>query len=52
MRKICYISGTRADFGLLSSTLIKASKHPNLDIYICLTGMHVLDNIGNLGKTA
>lgn len=52
MRKICYVSGTRADFGLISSTLIKASQHPDLDISVCLTGMHVLDNIGDLGKTA
>lgn len=52
MRKICYISGTRADFGLISSTLIKASQHPNLDISVCITGMHSLENIGDLGKTA
>lgn len=52
MRKICYVSGTRADFGLLSSTLVKASQHPDLDISVCLTGMHALDSIGELGKTA
>jgi GDP/UDP-N,N'-diacetylbacillosamine 2-epimerase (hydrolysing) len=52
MKKICYVSGTRADFGLISSTLIKASKHPDLDVSVCITGMHALDSIGDLGRTA
>lgn len=51
MKKICYVSGTRADFGLISSTLVKASQHPELDISVCITGMHALENIGDLGKT-
>lgn len=52
MRKICYISGTRADFGLMKSTLIQAAQSPFLDISVCITGMHDLNGIGALGKTA
>lgn len=50
-RRICYISGTRADFGLMASTLQKIKNHPDLDINICVTGMHCLENIGEIGQT-
>ena len=46
MRKIIYVSGTRADFGLMQSTLQKASDDPELDISICVTGMHLSTRFG------
>lgn len=47
MRKICYVSGTRADFGLMSSTLKKLHNHPKIDLTICVTAMHLSPTYGN-----
>ncbi len=47
MRKIIYVSGTRADFGLLSSTLKQAQMDSALDISVCVTGMHLALEYGN-----
>ena len=46
-RKIMYISGTRADYGLMSSLLYKIHNHPNLSLDIIVTGMHLMDEFGN-----
>lgn len=46
MRKIIYVSGTRADFGLMESTLHMAADHPELDVSICVTGMHLSTHFG------
>jgi GDP/UDP-N,N'-diacetylbacillosamine 2-epimerase (hydrolysing) len=41
MRRICYISGTRADFGLMQSTLSQIAKDVRLDLSVIVTGMHL-----------
>jgi GDP/UDP-N,N'-diacetylbacillosamine 2-epimerase (hydrolysing) len=41
MRHICYVTGTRADFGLMRSTLEKIENSPNLKLSIAVTGMHL-----------
>mgnify|MGYP001049651759 CR=1 FL=1 len=46
MRKILYISGSRADYGLMRETLFKIKKHPNLDLEIVATGMHLMPEFG------
>lgn len=46
MRRIAYVSGTRADFGLLANTLCAAAADPRLQIEICVTGMHLLPQYG------
>ena len=38
-RKLVYVSGTRADFGLMASTLLQASRV--LDLGVAVTGMHL-----------
>jgi UDP-hydrolysing UDP-N-acetyl-D-glucosamine 2-epimerase len=45
-RKIMYISGTRADYGLMRSTLLCIKKHPKLDLEIVATGMHLIPEFG------
>lgn len=50
MRKIIYVSGTRADFGLMESTLQLAASDPQLDISICVTGMHLSSRFGETVK--
>jgi GDP/UDP-N,N'-diacetylbacillosamine 2-epimerase (hydrolysing) len=41
MRKVCYISGTRADFGLMLKTLHAIASHPALSLSVVVTGMHL-----------
>lgn len=41
MRHICYVSGTRADFGLMHSTLSQISATPGVNLSILVTGMHL-----------
>ncbi|MCG9026035.1 UDP-N-acetylglucosamine 2-epimerase [Laribacter hongkongensis] len=40
-KKICYISGTRADYGLMVSTLKEIAVHPALSLSVLATGMHL-----------
>ncbi|MFJ9534529.1 UDP-N-acetylglucosamine 2-epimerase [Herbaspirillum sp. NPDC101396] len=47
MRKICYITGTRADFGLMQSTLELIDKAPGLELSLIVTGMHLLEEYGS-----
>lgn len=47
MRKVCYITGTRADFGLMQSTLEKIASAEELDLSIIVTGMHLLEEYGS-----
>lgn len=46
MRKILYISGTRADYGLMKCTLDKIQNHPELELEIIVTGMHLMEEFG------
>jgi GDP/UDP-N,N'-diacetylbacillosamine 2-epimerase (hydrolysing) len=47
MRRVCYISGTRADFGLMRSTLLILRDHLELDLSVIVTGMHLSQAYGN-----
>ena len=46
-RKILYVSGTRADYGLMKHTLQEIKNHPSLDLIILATGMHLMPEFGN-----
>lgn len=46
-RKILYISGTRADYGLMRSVLFAIRDHPLLHVEIIATGMHLMSEFGN-----
>ena len=45
MKKIVYISGTRADFNLMTRTLLELKK--KIEITIIATGMHLSEKWGN-----
>ena len=45
LRKIIYLSGTRADFGLMQSTLILLAKVA--DVSVAVTGMHLAQDFGH-----
>lgn len=47
MRKICYITGTRADFGLMEGTLKAIAADPRLELSLVVTGMHLLARYGH-----
>lgn len=46
IRKVLYISGTRADYGLMRSVLKCIHEHPCLTLEIAVTGMHLMEEFG------
>ncbi len=45
-RHICYISGTRADFGLMQAALQQIHSSPGLKLSVVATGMHLSPEFG------
>ena len=45
-RKICVVSGTRADFGLLTPLLRQINKDKDLELQFIVTGMHLSTEFG------
>ncbi len=46
-RRVLYVSGTRADFGLMQRTLSAIAADPRLELGIAVTGMHLLAAYGH-----
>ncbi len=46
LRKICVVTGTRAEFGLLMPLLNEIESDPSLDLQIIVTGMHLSPEFG------
>ena len=46
LRRIAYLSGTRADFGLMVSTLRAIAADPRLSLGLIVTGMHLSERFG------
>jgi GDP/UDP-N,N'-diacetylbacillosamine 2-epimerase (hydrolysing) len=46
-RHVCYISGTRADFGLMRSTLERIQASADLRLSVIVTGMHLSPRYGS-----
>jgi GDP/UDP-N,N'-diacetylbacillosamine 2-epimerase (hydrolysing) len=46
MKRVCVITGTRAEYGLLYWTLKALEKEPAIDLQICATGMHLSPEFG------
>ncbi|HEY0008782.1 MAG TPA: UDP-N-acetylglucosamine 2-epimerase, partial [Tepidisphaeraceae bacterium] len=49
-RRICYVTGTRAEFGLMRSTLDAIRSHPALELQLVVTGMHLSRSHGRTIK--
>lgn len=47
MRKVLYITGTRADYGLMRSTLKEIDSREDLELMVVVTGMHLMPEFGN-----
>jgi GDP/UDP-N,N'-diacetylbacillosamine 2-epimerase (hydrolysing) len=41
LRKVCFVTGTRAEFGLMRSTLEAIQAHADLGLQLVCTGMHL-----------
>jgi GDP/UDP-N,N'-diacetylbacillosamine 2-epimerase (hydrolysing) len=46
MIKICVVSGTRAEYGLLYWTMKAIQDNSNLELSVCVTGMHLSPEFG------
>src|SRR3989344_4724139 len=46
-KRIAYISGTRADFGLMTPILKAINKSDKLNLQVYTTGIHLMDKFGN-----
>ncbi|HEY8667123.1 MAG TPA: UDP-N-acetylglucosamine 2-epimerase [Tepidisphaeraceae bacterium] len=40
-RRVCFVTGTRAEFGLMGGVLRAIQKHPRLSLQLVVTGMHL-----------
>lgn len=49
-RKICVVTGSRADYGLLYPVLKAVERNRKLELSIIVTGMHLLPEFGNTVK--
>ncbi len=46
MKKILFITGTRADYGKLKPLMLEVEQSPDLECYIFATGMHLISRYG------
>jgi UDP-N-acetylglucosamine 2-epimerase (hydrolysing) len=46
MKKVAFLTGTRADYGKLKPLIMPLLKDPNFEIHILVTGMHLLEKYG------
>ena len=47
VKKIIFVTGTRADFGKIKSTIKRLQKNKNYKIIIIVTGMHLMQKYGS-----
>lgn len=46
MKRICVLTATRAEYGLLKPVIVKLNALPRLDVRIAVTGMHLSPDFG------
>jgi UDP-N-acetylglucosamine 2-epimerase (non-hydrolysing)/GDP/UDP-N,N'-diacetylbacillosamine 2-epimerase (hydrolysing) len=46
MRRVVYLTGTRADYGLFYQALRQIEEHPDLDLELIVTAMHLAPEFG------
>lgn len=46
-RKVCVVTGTRAEFGLLRWLMDEIAQHAQLDLQVAVTGMHLSPEFGS-----
>ncbi|MCM1154907.1 MAG: UDP-N-acetylglucosamine 2-epimerase [Roseburia sp.] len=46
MKKVCVVTGTRAEYGLLKSLIQKINNDPDMELQLVVTGMHLSPEFG------
>ena len=46
LRKVLYITGTRADYGLMHNALELLDNDENIQLEVAVTGMHLMEEFG------
>ena len=46
MRRVVYLTGNRADYGLFSQALRRIGEHPGLELHLIVTAMHLAPEFG------
>lgn len=46
MKRILFLTGTRADFGKLKYLMHYVNEHPDMELHVLVTGMHMLKRYG------
>ncbi len=49
-RRIAIVTGTRAEYGLLTSTMRAIEVHPRLELQLVVTGIHLLREFGHTAR--
>lgn len=47
MKKICFVTSTRADYGLIRPLIIELKKYSDVELNLIVTGTHLLPEFGN-----
>lgn len=47
MHRVCVVTGTRAEYGLLRQILLKLKYNESIDLQLVVTGSHLSENFGN-----
>ncbi|WP_100332359.1 UDP-N-acetylglucosamine 2-epimerase [Bacillus xiapuensis] len=50
MKKVLFLTGTRADYGKIKSLMKEVEKHNEFELHIFVTGMHMLSKYGSTWK--
>ena len=43
MKKICIVTATRAEYGLLNPLIVEFKRNENYDVRVVVTGTHLLE---------
>ena len=46
LRKVCVVTGSRAEYGLLRGLMQSILAHPDLTLQVVVTGMHLAPEFG------
>ena len=46
MKKVCVVTGTRAEYGLLKPVIERIYKEPDMELQLIATGMHLSPEFG------
>ena len=50
MKKVLFLTGTRADYGKMKSLIKILDEHPSFEAFVYVTGMHMLHRYGNTSR--